>query len=212
MEKEKLRTVITREALREFMKLALTFAALTGSALALAQSRTPTVPSPRPSTPTARPSPAPRLTQIGEIRVKGMREYSGKYLHVFYASARQAALGVVGQELKIRQIKHGPVSVLIDARGEAMVPAVVLTRSGFYSTNNVIFAVSASPDLPTFLKNSDGTCPLNARGEEVDCSRLREAELCPEKLKFADLLKLDELRDQKADGTSVIEIDWNRDF
>jgi hypothetical protein len=84
-------------------------------------------------------------------------------VHVFYVSARPAAVGVEGSELKVRAVLQGPVRLEVPASGEFDLPAVRVPRRNFMTFNNLLIAVTGAEPAQLFLKNSDQSPIEDAR-------------------------------------------------
>jgi hypothetical protein len=157
------------------------------------------------------------------LRIQNLQSHAGKKLHVFYVSAREAALGFSGQSLKIRAIKHGPVLFDIPPSGEVQVPAVRVPNSGFQTFNYVVIAITARNSSVLYLRNADGTYPEDPR--KPNYLELQDRDFKADKLGFISTIQLNDLRMERipeiarvepaagaTTSASLIPLDATRDF
>lgn len=135
----------------------------------------------------------------------------GKALSVFYVTARESALGSVGQTLRIRSIKRGPVRIETGASRELRIPSVEVTTIGFDIPNYVVIAVHAADQESFYLRNSDGSLPDDPRIRDTDQETLREEYFQHDKLHFISTIKLNRIK-QLQPPRDFVEIELDRDL
>jgi hypothetical protein len=143
-------------------------------------------------------------TQVDAIRLTGLRPLIGKFLHVFYVSAREAAVGVEGQELKVRAILQGPVRIEVPTSGEVELPATRVPRRSFMTFNYLLVAVTGPEPKQLFLKNSDASPIDDPRVKDAsELAAKPERDFQAENKYFVSAIRIGQLKPQGGGATPV---------
>ena len=150
-------------------------------------------------------------TSVDELHVRGLRQFAGRKLQVFYVNGREPSIGMDGQSLTVRAVKMLPQEVRIDSHGEAVVPATLVPRGSFHVFNYVVFVVPTVENHSLFMRNSDGTRPIDPRVNSLTSTEGGELEFGYDYMKFISVLDLREIK-KASSSLSFIELDAARDF
>jgi hypothetical protein len=94
---------------------------------------------------------------VEALHIINLKPVAGKFLNVFYVSAREAAMGISGQQLQVHAILAGPSRVQIPESGIVDLQAMRVPRNGFKTFNYLYLAITGAQPDPLFLRNTDGT-------------------------------------------------------
>lgn len=108
---------------------------------------------------------------VDALHIFNLKPVAGKYLNVFYVSAREAAVGVAGQQLQVHAILAGPVRVRIPESGTVDLQAMRVPRNGFKAFNYIYLAITGAQPDPLFLRNTDGTDVADPRATLQELKR-----------------------------------------
>ena len=142
---------------------------------------------------------------IEGIRVSGLP--AGQILNVFYATGRPPALDLGGTPI-LRSIKRGPVRVRINSNGQASLPSVSISRSGFDVANFVVFDVVSPEQEQVYVKNTDCTVPTDPFIENPE--RLDPSAYSSVATGYIDIVAFEKLR--KAQGSSSVALVFGKDI
>lgn len=82
-------------------------------------------------------------TKVEAFSVRGLENYRGDHLSLYYVSGRPAGLGTSGQELHVNKVLKGPTKYKISSDGVVNIKAANVPRDGWTSFNFVVFVVHA---------------------------------------------------------------------
>jgi hypothetical protein len=145
---------------------------------------------------------------VDAMVVKGLSEYKGKSLHVFYVSGRESAIGVNGAGLNVRSIKRAPVKVEINSAGEASIPSVDVDRTGFDIFNHLVMVVRRTTEEEAFLKNADDTYPVDARVPDGMWEPIPADAFEHEKTSILSMIKLGQLKAAQGSSQKPVEVNF----
>jgi len=93
---------------------------------------------------------------VNSLQMKGLGNYIGKYLTVYYALGSRAVINTEGDQVRLRSVKSKmTVQITNDI---VTLPAINLPRSGFILPYNIIvFSIHNTADFRWV--NADGTIP-----------------------------------------------------
>ncbi len=111
----------------------------------------------------ATPALAAPPVSVQEIRLTGLKAWSGKSLTVFYVASNSPAFTQNGSQPQVRAITAEPLRFTIPASGEVTVPAKVIRHPGPELTNLMIFAVHSPAMHAFYLRNSNLSIPQDPR-------------------------------------------------
>jgi hypothetical protein len=96
-----------------------------------------------------------RGENISSFTLENLQGFEGKKLSVYFVSGREAGLGAQGQELIVRKVFSGPLTVEVNGSGRAIVPSVFVPAEGWFTFNYAVFVVHNQPQH--FIFNTDGS-------------------------------------------------------
>jgi hypothetical protein len=130
---------------------------------------------------------------VQPIHIKKLGSFAGKFLNVFYVSARTAGLALPGSELKVRAIMGMPVRVEIPSSGEVDLPEARLSGKSNVSFNYVIFAISSADPNPLYLRNSDEVPVSDPRATEAELKAKPDSEFATDRMSYVSAIRLSKL-------------------
>jgi|GEM_PF-5515615 len=151
------------------------------------------------------------VTEVPELKLKGLAEYRGMYVTVFHVSGRQAqVVGGNGNVLNVSEIKARPLTALIDPSGAAVLPKISVERRGFRVFNFVVISIHKQETL--YLRSADESVVKDPRIEDGDMSAVPQSALPYVRAGYLSVPdKLDQLRTSQG-STESVEIQLGRDF
>lgn len=150
---------------------------------------------------------------IPEIHLMGLAGQEGKNLTAFYVSGREATLSLTGQVLKVRSLKHPPVTVRVSSRGDVQIPETRVESRGWDAFNYILFVAHNQPEV--YLRNQEGrgeySYPRDPRvANERAYRRLNETDFAYTGMWFISLPKLQTLIALQA-RSGRVSLDVQRD-
>jgi hypothetical protein len=120
---------------------------------------------------TDRSARADTAVSVEPIRITRLGAHAGKFVHAFYVSGREAAVGISGQRLQLHAILAGPVRIQVPRTGIVELPSTRVPRNGFMAFNYLYLAVTDERPNPLFLRNLDGTRVRDPRASPEELAR-----------------------------------------
>lgn len=142
-------------------------------------------------------------SSVNPIRITSLAPMAGKYLHVFYVSGREAAIGTPGEDLKVRAVLKPLARIEIPASGVVDLPRAQVPRARFLSFNYLVIAISGASPETLFLRNADRSEVIDPRAAPAEMERKSEADFQAERKGFVSVLKLARL--PKANGAILLD-------
>jgi len=120
---------------------------------------------------TAAPALAAPPVSVPEIRLTGLKAWSGRSLTAFYVASYRPAFSQNGSQPQVRAITAPPVRFTIPASGELTIPAKEIRHPGTELTNLLIFAVHSPAMRALYLRNADQSVPRDPRLSDPDSAK-----------------------------------------
>jgi hypothetical protein len=95
---------------------------------------------------------------VSGLQMKGLGNYVGKYLTVYYAIGGRATINTEGDQIKLRKVK---AKKTIQITGDVVnLPSIDIPRTGFmFPYNIIVFSIHNTADFRWV--NADGSIPEN---------------------------------------------------
>ena len=135
-------------------------------------------------------SQADTTSEVAAIRITNLRAQPGRYLHVFYVSARPAGIDTPGAELKVRAILKPLDRIAIPPTGTIDLAATSVPKSGFMSFNYLVLAITGPQPSRLFMRNTDNSVITDPRASQAEIEAKPASDFASERMGYIDALRL----------------------